>query len=109
LNEETLIGETVGSIPAFVDRIYVVDDRSTDGTIAAVRSLEDPRVELIEHERNLGVGGAIVTGYQKARDDRVDVTAVMAADAQMDPDDLETLAGAVARADADQGERARLV
>jgi glycosyltransferase involved in cell wall biosynthesis len=100
-NEEKLIGETVGSMPAFVDRIYIVDDRSTDGTVAAVRALEDPRVELIEHERNLGVGGAIVTGYKRSRDDRVDVTAVMAADAQMDPDDLETLAGAVARGDVD--------
>ena len=108
-NEEKLIGETVGSMPAFVDRIYIVDDRSTDGTVAAVRALEDPRVELIEHERNLGVGGAIVTGYKRSRDDRVDVTAVMAADAQMDPDDLETLAGAVARGDVDYAKANRLV
>jgi glycosyltransferase involved in cell wall biosynthesis len=107
-NEEKLIGETVGSMPPFVDRIYIVDDRSTDGTVAAVRALEDPRVELIAHERNLGVGGAIVTGYKKARDDRVDVTAVMAADAQMDPDDLETLAGAVARGDVDYAKANRL-
>jgi glycosyltransferase involved in cell wall biosynthesis len=107
-NEEKLIGETVGSIPAFVDRIYIVDDRSTDDTVAAVRALEDPRVELIEHERNLGVGGAIVTGYLKARDDRIDVTAVMAADAQMDPDDLETLAGAVARGEVDYAKANRL-
>jgi len=107
-NEEQLIGETVGSIPAFVDRIYIVDDRSTDDTVAAVRALEDPRVELIEHERNLGVGGAIVTGYLKARDDRIDVTAVMAADAQMDPDDLETLAGAVARGEVDYAKANRL-
>jgi glycosyltransferase involved in cell wall biosynthesis len=107
-NEEKLIGETVGSMPAFVDRIYIVDDRSTDGTVAAVRALEDPRVELIEHERNLGVGGAIVTGYKRSRDDRVDVTAVMAADAQMDPDDLETLAGAVARGDVDYAKANRL-
>jgi len=107
-NEEKLIGETVGSIPAFVDRIYVVDDRSTDGTVAAVRALEDPRVELIEHERNLGVGGAIITGYQGARNDRMDVTAVMAADAQMDPDDLETLAGAVARGEVDYAKANRL-
>ena len=107
-NEEKLIGETVGSIPAFDDRIYVVDDRSTDGTVAAVRAIEDPRVELIEHERNLGVGGAIVTGYKRSRDDRVDVTAVMAADAQMDPDDLEMLAGAVARGDVDYAKANRL-
>jgi len=107
-NEEKLIGETVGSIPPFVDRIYIVDDHSTDGTVAAVRALDDPRVELIEHERNLGVGGAIVTGYQSACDDRADVTAVMAADAQMDPDDLEMLAGAVARGEVDYAKANRL-
>ena len=107
-NEETLIAETVRTIPGFVDRIYIVDDCSTDGTVAAVRALGDPRVELIEHERNLGVGGAIVTGYLKARDDRIDVTAVMAADAQMDPDDLETLAGGVARGEVDYAKANRL-
>ena len=100
-NEEKLIAETIGGIPQFVDRIYVVDDRSDDGTVDTVRAMADPRVELIEHERNLGVGGAIVTGYKKARDDGIDVTAVMADDAQMDPDDLEMLAGAVARGDVD--------
>jgi len=107
-NEEKLIAETIRSIPPFVDRIYVVDDRSNDGTVEAVRALADPRVELIEHERNLGVGGAIVTGYKKARDDGIDVTAVMAADAQMDPDDLEMLAGAVARGDVDYAKANRL-
>ena len=107
-NEENLIAETLRGIPQFVDRIYVVDDRSTDGTVAAVRALEDPRVELIEHERNLGVGGAIITGYERARDDRIDVTAVMAADAQMDPGDLEMLAGAVARGDVDYAKANRL-
>jgi glycosyltransferase involved in cell wall biosynthesis len=107
-NEEKLIAETIRGIPQFVDRIYVVDDRSTDGTADAVRALADPRVELLEHERNLGVGGAILTGYFKARDDRIDVTAVMAADAQMDPDDLETLAGAVARGEVDYAKANRL-
>ena len=107
-NEEKLIAETIRGIPQFVDRIYVVDDRSSDGTVEAVRALADPRVELIEHERNLGVGGAIVTGYKKARDDRIDVTAVMAADAQMDPGDLEMLAGAVARGDVDYAKANRL-
>jgi glycosyltransferase involved in cell wall biosynthesis len=107
-NEEKLIAETIRSVPAFVDRIYVVDDRSSDGTVDAVRAVADPRVELIEHERNLGVGGAIVTGYQEALAERIDVTAVMAADAQMDPRDLETLAAPVARGDVDYAKANRL-
>jgi glycosyltransferase involved in cell wall biosynthesis len=107
-NEEKLIGETIRGIPEFVDRVYVVDDRSTDGTAGAARGLGDPRVELIEHERNLGVGGAIVTGYKRALAERVDVTAVMAADAQMDPGDLETLAAPVARGEVDYAKANRL-
>jgi glycosyltransferase involved in cell wall biosynthesis len=107
-NEEKLIAETIRGIPEFVDRVYVVDDLSSDGTVEAVRALADPRVELIEHERNLGVGGAILTGYQRALADRVDVTAVMAADAQMDPDDLEMLAVAVARGEVDYAKANRL-
>ena len=107
-NEEKLIAETIRGIPEFVDRVYVVDDRSTDGTVSAVRALRDPRVELIEHEHNVGVGGAIITGYQRALAERVDVTAVMAADAQMDPADLETLAGAVALGEVDYAKANRL-
>jgi glycosyltransferase involved in cell wall biosynthesis len=107
-NEEKLISETLATIPDFVDRIYVVDDHSTDGTAAAARALNYQRVELIEHERNEGVGAAILTGYRRALQDRIDVTAVMAADAQMDPTDLEMLARAVARDEVDYAKANRL-
>jgi glycosyltransferase involved in cell wall biosynthesis len=94
-NEELLVGATVASIPSFVDRIFVVDDGSKDATVeCAVKA--DPRVVIVAHETNLGVGAAIVSGYKRARDEAVDVTCVMAADGQMDPADLETLVRAVA-------------
>jgi glycosyltransferase involved in cell wall biosynthesis len=93
--EERLVASTVGEVPAFVDRIIVVDDGSSDATAERAEAA-DPRVELVRHERNQGVGAAIVTGYRRARQEEVDVTCVMAADGQMDPDDLETLARAVA-------------
>ena len=107
-DEEKLIAETVGGIPEFVDRIYIVDDKSSDGTIEAVRVITDQRVVLLEHERNLGVGAAILTGYKQALADRIDVTAVMAADAQMDPEDLEKLAGPGARGEVDYAKANRL-
>jgi glycosyltransferase involved in cell wall biosynthesis len=107
-DEEALIGRTLAEIPAFVDRVYVVDDHSTDATAERARAVGDPRVEVIGHDRNLGVGAAIVTGYKRALDERVDVTAVMAADGQMDPSDLETLVGAVARGDVDYAKANRL-
>jgi glycosyltransferase involved in cell wall biosynthesis len=108
-DEETLITGTLGAIPQFVDRIYVVDDASTDAT--AERALEggDNRAELIRHDRNQGVGAAIVSGYRRALDEGMDVVCVMAADGQMDPADLETLAGAVARGEVDYAKANRLV
>ena len=106
-DEEKLLPETLAGIPEFVDRIYVVDDASKDGTAEASGS--DPRVQLIRHEKNLGVGAAIVTGYQQAIADRVDVACVMAADNQMAPEDLEPIARAVVSGDADYAKANRLV
>ena len=60
------------------------------------------------HEQNGGVGAAIVTGYQDAIAERIDVTAVMAADNQMDPDDLRTLVEPVARGEVDYAKANRL-
>src|SRR5919201_3180222 len=108
-DEEALVGVTIRGIPDFVDRIYVVDDASRDGTVAAARAAADGRVEVIAHERNEGVGGAIVTGYRRAVADGVDVACVMAADNQMDPGELEKIARPVARGEADYAKANRLV
>jgi glycosyltransferase involved in cell wall biosynthesis len=107
-DEEALIGRTLAEMPAFVDRVYVVDDHSADATSERARDVGDPRVEVIVHDRNLGVGAAIVTGYKRALDEKVDVTAVMAADGQMDPADLESLVAAVARGEVDYAKANRL-
>ena len=108
-DEETLVATTIGGIPQFVDRIYVVDDASRDGTAAAARASGDPRVEVIAHERNSGVGAAIVTGYRRALADGIEVACVMAADNQMDPADLVRIATPVARGEVDYAKANRLV
>jgi glycosyltransferase involved in cell wall biosynthesis len=109
-NEETLLPETLGGIPDFVDRIYVVDDASRDATGDRARAAADgdPRVEIVGHDRNRGVGAAIVSGYKQAIADRVDVTCVMAADNQMDPSDLASLVTPVARGEVDYAKANRL-
>lgn len=109
-NEEKLIGRVIETMPDFVDRMYVVDDCSKDSTCEQVCSFTEEgcpwvdkmdKVELIQHPVNRGVGAAIVTGYKKAMEDGMDVIAVMAGDAQMDPSELHVVAGPVARGEAD--------
>jgi glycosyltransferase involved in cell wall biosynthesis len=107
-DEEQLIGTTLAGIPAFVDRIYVVDDGSRDATLERARAGGDARVEIVAHDRNRGVGAAIVTGYKRALADGVDVVAVMAGDNQMDPADLEMLVVPVARGEVDYAKANRL-
>jgi len=106
--EEALIGATLGGIPGFVDRVYVVDDASPDGTAERARAFGDSRVEVISHEQNQGVGAAILTGYERSLAAGIDVTCVMAGDNQMDPAELETLVRPVARGEVDYAKANRL-
>ncbi|HEY4346331.1 MAG TPA: glycosyltransferase family 2 protein [Gaiellaceae bacterium] len=108
-DEEILIADTIAGIPGFVDRIIVVDDASRDATVAKAQAAAGTRVEVIVHERNRGVGAAIVTGYQRALAEKIDVTAVMAGDNQMDPAELESLVAPVLRGEVDYAKANRLI
>jgi glycosyltransferase involved in cell wall biosynthesis len=102
-NEEKLIERVVETMPKFVDAIYIVDDVSTDKTVSIVKALikGEKKTQLIQLEKNSGVGAAIVRGYQEALKDEMNVIAVMAGDAQMDPDDLESVVLPVVLEEAD--------
>ena len=108
-DEEALVGETLRGIPEFVDAVYVVDDASRDATGERARELGDPRIEVVRHESNEGVGAAILTGYRRSLEDGVDVACVMAADNQMDPAELRGLVEPVARGEVDYAKANRLV
>src|SRR5439155_15588224 len=109
-DEEELLPVTLAGVPGFVDRIYVVDDASRDASAARARdaAAADPRIIVVEHERNRGVGAAIITGYKRAVEERIDVTCVMAADNQMDPVDLQGLVELVSRGEVDYAKTNRL-
>lgn len=98
-NESGYVGDVIDGLPSFVDRAYVIDDGSTDDTWdeiqhhAAARNERhdgefDRLVVPMQHEENRGVGGAIKTGYLRARAEEIDATAVLGGDDQMDPDEL---------------------
>jgi glycosyltransferase involved in cell wall biosynthesis len=109
-NEEKLIGKVLKTIPPFVDHIVTVDDASRDRTGEMIRDhqREDPRIVYILHPRNVGVGGAISSGYKWAREKEIDVSVVMAGDAQMDPRDLPKLLDPVVEGNVDYSKGNRL-
>jgi len=109
-NEEKLIGKVLKTIPSFVDHVVVIDDASSDrtGEVVKTHQEEDSRITYIQHKINEGVGGAIVTGYKWARDHEIDISVVMAGDAQMDPKDLPKLLDPVVEGATDYSKGNRL-
>ncbi|WP_442575052.1 glycosyltransferase family 2 protein [Microbacterium sp. F51-2R] len=89
--EELMIGGVIQTMPDYVDHIVIVDDCSPDDTSGAAAKVGDPRVTLIRHEVNQGVGGAIITGHHAALELGSDVNVIMAGDGQMDPKYLPDL------------------
>lgn len=109
--EEELIGETLSSMPEYVDRIYAVDDASLDRTYGIMREIadEDSRIVCIKHDKNRGVGAAIVSGFKRAIEDGMGIAVVMAGDNQMDPAYLPDLLDPIVdgKADFTKGNRLR--
>lgn len=110
-NEEKLIGRVLETMPDFVDTIVVVDDCSQDRTLEIAQSYRHQlgdRLEVIHHQVNQGVGGAILTGYRRALELGLNVMAVMAGDAQMAPEELARVIEPVVRGEADYTKGNRL-
>lgn len=109
--EETQIRGVIETMPSFVDRIIVVDDRSPDSTADVVRDCmrTHRNVELLVHEENRGVGAGIATGYKRALELGMDVAVVMAGDGQMPPGELADIVRPVTSGQADYAKANRLV
>lgn len=92
----------IAGIGSEVSRIYVVDDKCPDGSGALVRnSCSDPRVVVIMHEENQGVGGAVMTGYRAAIADGMSVIVKVDGDGQMDARLIPLFAAPILRGEAD--------
>ncbi len=96
--EEAHVARVVSTMPAYVDRIVLVDDASTDRTVDVAEAAErspGTTLDVVRHHRRRGVGAAIASGYRAALDEpgnENDAFCVMAGDGQMHPDDLEAVA-----------------
>lgn len=102
-NEENFIAAVIHTVPDFVDKIYVVNDASTDKTqeIITAEAKKNSKVTAIYRQNKGGVGAAVLSGHIRAIDDGIDIMAVMAGDGQMDPHILSEIIGPVAEGRAD--------
>lgn len=98
---ETVI-DVIARIPPEVAKIYCIDDACPEHSgnhIAA--TCQDDRVSVIQHGRNRGVGGAVLTGYLRSFDDDIDIVVKIDGDGQMDPELLPSIVGPIVRGEAD--------
>ncbi len=108
-NEERLIEKTIETLPDFVDRIVVIDDKSKDRTAEIVERIAngDERVILLKHEKNRGNGAARATGFKWCLGKGFDIVVTIDGDNQMDPNDMAALLDPIVdgRADFTKGNR----
>jgi glycosyltransferase involved in cell wall biosynthesis len=94
--------EVISSIGIEVQKIIVVDDACPEETGWHVKeNIKDPRLEVIFHNKNLGVGGAVKTGYVRALDLNADVIVKIDGDGQMDTSRILDLVRPIIDGDAD--------
>ncbi|NGM71241.1 glycosyltransferase [Natronolimnobius sp. AArcel1] len=128
-NEEAFVGNVIETVPAYVDRIYAVDDASPDGSWSVIQRVadqlneeatpepavaltdggDDRRVVPIQHDENRGYGAAVKTGYKRAAEDGIDVVAVLNGDGQMDPEIMDRIIDPVVTGEADYAKGNRLL
>jgi hypothetical protein len=102
LDEELVIAAVLAGIPRYacglpVD-VLVVDDGSRDATAAVAR---EHGARVIAHGHSRGLGAALRTGLETARDEGYAAAVYLDGDGEYDPADFETVLDPVARLRAD--------
>ena len=95
------IGSVLAGMPPLVHRIVVVDDASPDDLARVVSAAADPRIVVLRHPMNRGVGGATRTGFAAAIELGADVVVKIDSDGQMDPERIPDLVAPILAGDAD--------
>ncbi|MBZ0325586.1 MAG: glycosyltransferase family 2 protein [Alphaproteobacteria bacterium] len=82
--------------------VYVVDDCCPEGTGDFVeQSCRRPNLRVLRHDRNKGVGGAVMTGYRQALADGMDILVKLDGDGQMNPALVPALVRPIVNLEAD--------
>ncbi|MEP2944648.1 MAG: glycosyltransferase family 2 protein [Lentilitoribacter sp.] len=89
-------------IPELVTKVYVVDDACPDNSGDFVaENCNDSRVEVLKNPENLGVGGAVIAGYQAAVNDGIDIIVKVDGDGQMNPSLIPAFVAPIISGEAD--------
>ncbi len=83
--------DVIKDIPEFVNHIVIVDDKCPQNSGQIAKTSTDNRVIICYHEKNLGVGGAVITGYKKALELNSDIVIKIDGDGQMDVNYMQKL------------------
>lgn len=96
------IAGVIATIGPEVDAVYCVDDACPDASGDFIEeNVKDPRVRVLRHAINQGVGGAVMTGYRQAIGDGMTVLVKIDGDGQMDPALVDSFVAPILRGDAD--------
>jgi dolichol-phosphate mannosyltransferase len=105
------IEKVICKMPQDISHIIVVNDCSTDetGNILSRLLCKNERLVYVQHEVNQGVGGAMISGFQKAIELESDITIKMDGDGQMDHSNIPRLVQPIRQgvADFSKGNRFR--
>ncbi|WP_136718400.1 glycosyltransferase family 2 protein [Halorientalis salina] len=135
-NEADRVGKVIEAMPEYVDRVYAIDDASTDDTWGAICAYTTSREAIlgpapedgdpseviaadgsghgdldvvpVRHAINRGAGGTLKTGYGLAERDGMDITVTIDADGQMDPEEMDALIAPIVEGRADYAKGNRL-
>jgi glycosyltransferase involved in cell wall biosynthesis len=92
----------LNSIPEWVDRIYLIDDACPQNSVqVTLAKTSDPRIVPILLKSNIGVGGAVKSGYVRCLDDEIDIVVRVDGDGQMDLKMIQALLHPILSGDAD--------
>lgn len=92
----------INSIGEEVKSIYVIDDCCPEKSGNYVSEVVfDDRIIILRHEVNQGVGGAVITGYERALSDGADIVVKIDGDGQMNPALIKDFVSPIVRGEAD--------
>ncbi len=98
-NVSKQILKVVLKLPDFVDNIIIVDDCCPENSSKFVKDIK--KVHIIHHKKNLGVGGAMISGYGKAIELNTDIVVKVDGDGQMNTKFMEQLINPIVKGNAD--------